>query len=71
MRKKIANEIEIIHEDDSLLVLNKPSGLIVNRSKTAREKTLQDYLDEYLNLPQLVKTGKLPRNRRYLNNAPD
>ena len=55
MRKKIANEIEIIHEDDSLLVLNKPSGLIVNRSKTAREKTLQDYLDGYLNLPQLVR----------------
>jgi len=52
MVKKIANEIEIIHEDESLLVLNKPSGIVVNRSKTAREKTLQDYLDEYLNLPQ-------------------
>jgi len=53
--KKIANEIEIIHEDTDLLVLNKPSGLIVNRSKTTKEKTLQDYLDEYLDLPHLIK----------------
>lgn len=52
MEKKIADKLEIIHEDANLLVLNKPSGLIVNRSKTAREKTLQDYLGEYLNLPQ-------------------
>ena len=50
--KTIGGDITIIHEDEAVLALNKPSGLVVNRSKTAKDKTLQDYLDEYLNLEQ-------------------
>lgn len=50
MPKMINGEIEIIYEDDALLVVDKPSGMIVNRSNTTREKTLQDFLDSYLNL---------------------
>ena len=38
-------EIEIIFEDESILVLNKPCGLVVNRSNTYKESTLQDILD--------------------------
>lgn len=41
---------KIIYEDEGLLVVNKFSGLIVNRSYTAKESTLQDYLFDYLNL---------------------
>lgn len=39
-------EITKIFEDDSILVLDKPSGLIVNRSVTAKEGTLQDLLEQ-------------------------
>ncbi len=40
----------IVYEDASLLVVNKPSGLVVNRSNTVRGETLQDQLMEYLRL---------------------
>ncbi|MFA6981413.1 MAG: RluA family pseudouridine synthase [Patescibacteria group bacterium] len=34
----------VVFEDSDLLVINKPSGLIVNNSLTAREGTLQDMI---------------------------
>ena len=37
--------IEIIFEDENILVLNKPFGLVVNRSNTYKDLTLQDILD--------------------------
>lgn len=39
-------KIEKIYEDDDLLVLNKPFGLVVNRSNTTKSRTLQDILEE-------------------------
>lgn len=39
---------EIIAEDQDLWVINKPPGLVVNRSKTIQEETLQDWLEEQL-----------------------
>ena len=41
-------KIEVIFEDQDILVINKPAGLIVNRSKTAKELTLQDWLENRL-----------------------
>ena len=41
----------IIFEDDHIVVLNKPSGLVVNISQTSPENTLQDYLQEAYKLP--------------------
>ncbi|MFZ2664544.1 MAG: RluA family pseudouridine synthase [Patescibacteria group bacterium] len=38
-------EIEKIYEDENILVLNKPSGLVVNRSNTNTGETLQDILE--------------------------
>lgn len=38
--------LEILFEDQDLLVINKPSGLVVNKAETVKEKTLQDYLLE-------------------------
>lgn len=38
---------QIIYEDDDLLILNKPAGLIVNRSETVVDgETLQDWLEQ-------------------------
>jgi 23S rRNA pseudouridine1911/1915/1917 synthase len=40
------NEIKVIYEDDDILVLNKPSGMIVNKADTTRnEFTVQDWLE--------------------------
>src|SRR5579872_705857 len=39
---------QVIFQDDAILVLNKPSGLTVNRSDTTRSVvTLQDYLESH------------------------
>lgn len=37
---------QVIFEDDSLLVLNKPSGLTVNKASTQKGQTLEDFLAE-------------------------
>jgi 23S rRNA pseudouridine1911/1915/1917 synthase len=40
-------KIETLYEDAHILVINKPAGLIVNRSQTTKgELTVQDYLEE-------------------------
>lgn len=40
---------QIIFEDDSILVLDKPASWTVNRADTTRyEKTIQDFVEEYL-----------------------
>lgn len=39
-------EIKIIHEDQDLLVINKPPGLVVNRAESVKVETLQDWLEK-------------------------
>ncbi|MBU0572295.1 RluA family pseudouridine synthase [Patescibacteria group bacterium] len=43
-------DTKIIFEDKDLLLLNKPSGMVVNRANTTKEPTVQDWLEEYLKL---------------------
>ncbi len=43
-------KLDILFENGDVLVLNKPFGLIVNRSETTRDETLQDLVGEYLGL---------------------
>lgn len=47
MKIQIHNDasIPILFEDDALLVVNKPAGVVVNRSETAKEKTVQDWVE--------------------------
>ncbi len=43
--------IPIIHEDEVLLVINKPAGITVNKSQTTDgEVTVQDQIEEYLQI---------------------
>ncbi|MBI4089755.1 MAG: RluA family pseudouridine synthase [Candidatus Levybacteria bacterium] len=52
-------EPKVILEDDSLLVLDKPSGMIVNKSDTTKgERTVQDWVEEYLVIPNLFRDPK-------------
>ena len=51
MPKRKKNELpQILYEDESLLVLNKPAGWVVNRSETVKEETLQDWIENNLKL---------------------
>lgn len=39
-------EIEKIYEDENIVLINKPSGLVVNRSNTYKGRTLQDIIED-------------------------
>jgi len=39
-------EIKIIFEDENLLIIDKPIGLVVNRSNTYKDTTLQDIVEK-------------------------
>ncbi|MBI2442812.1 MAG: RluA family pseudouridine synthase [Candidatus Levybacteria bacterium] len=49
--------IQIIYEDESVLVINKPAGITVNRSETAKEDTVHDWAEEYLKIRSPVPYG--------------
>ncbi len=42
--------LEIIFEDDSLIIINKPSGVVVNISETSPKGTVQNVLQERLKI---------------------
>lgn len=46
--------IPILYEDDSIVVIDKPSGVVVNRAETVKEPTVQDWMAEKLKLPILT-----------------
>jgi 23S rRNA pseudouridine1911/1915/1917 synthase len=39
-------DIPILFEDDDLLILDKPSGIVVNRVQSAKEQTVQDSIEK-------------------------
>lgn len=41
----MALELEILFEDQDLVVINKPPGLVVNRAGTVAEQTVQDWFE--------------------------
>lgn len=41
-------QIEILYQDDDLVVINKPPGVVVNRAATIKVPTLQDWMGELL-----------------------
>jgi len=41
-------EIPIIYQDESILVVDKPFGVVVNRSVTQHEETIQDWVEKRL-----------------------
>lgn len=51
-------KLTIIYEDDFMLVLEKPAGLVVNKSETISEETLQDQLSDYFNLGEDLGIGE-------------
>ncbi len=44
--ERLNSEPEIVFEDEDILILNKPAGMVVNRSQTWTGVTIQDWLAE-------------------------
>lgn len=45
-------QFSILFEDEHLLVISKPFGVVVNRARTVKGKTVQDWMDERLNVEE-------------------
>lgn len=41
------DEVDILHRDDALIVVNKPAGMLVHEAASVRLNTIQMYLDEH------------------------
>lgn len=51
-------EIPVIHEDESVLVISKPVGVLVHPTSSSREWTLTDFLREHV--PGISEVGDSP-----------
>ncbi len=45
-QQKVSFDVDVLYEDDDLLVLNKPSGVIVHDAPSVKEPTLVDWLKQ-------------------------
>ena len=41
-------QIQILYQDQDLVIINKPSGVVVNRADSVKEKTIQDWFVQFL-----------------------
>ncbi|KAI9311926.1 DRAP deaminase [Dichotomocladium elegans] len=56
-----AKPIDIVHQDDSLLVINKPGGIPVHPAGRYRHNTVIHVLRKQLNIPRLFPANRLDR----------
>lgn len=45
--------LSVLFEDDDLLVIDKPSGVVVNRAQSIKEPTIQDWMDATYHIQQI------------------
>ncbi len=50
-------KVEIIFEDQDILVINKPAGLVANRADSVKELTVQDWLEQQLPKQMMTKVA--------------
>lgn len=55
--KQTEKRVSIVFEDESLLVLNKPAGMITNRAESVKSTTMQDWFEN--TYPDLIDPTKL------------
>lgn len=49
-------KLEILYQNQDLLLINKPAGVVVNKAKTVKGETIQDWMEDFLaNLPEEEK----------------
>jgi len=54
-------KVEIVYQDQTLVVLNKPGGLVVLKGHTVREETLQDWVENNLGIDIANRAGIVHR----------
>jgi 23S rRNA pseudouridine1911/1915/1917 synthase len=54
-------DIRVIHEDEWIVVLDKPPGLVVTKAESVKELTLEDYLQENFGLGNVERCGIVHR----------
>lgn len=60
----IFNQIKIVYEDDYLLIINKPSGLIVHKDKFSSTNTLEEWINKNYKI-NLERSGIVHRLDKY------
>ena len=51
-KRKVSLTPQVVFQDDLLLVLDKPAGMVVNRAETTKnEETIQDWIQKNLQFP--------------------
>lgn len=60
-------QLSIIHEDDDILVLNKPSGLVVHPYDFSKEETLLHAIERYLEVLPLIENTKILQDKREIH----
>ena len=59
----LSNQITIVYEDQDILAVNKPAGIVVNRAQSVKGITLQDWLEQNVSeIGSIVREGKYPDN---------
>ncbi|MDP3941865.1 MAG: RluA family pseudouridine synthase [bacterium] len=56
----------ILYEDESMLVIDKPSGVTVNRSETTKDNTIQDWAEKHIGIE---RNGDSQRVGAYLGDT--
>jgi len=49
----MSDKITIVYQDQDLLILNKPAGVVVNRAQTVATETIQDWIEK--NVPEVAQ----------------
>lgn len=64
-------EIEVLHEDRDIIVINKPAGVVVNRAKSASGITIQDWMEERYGMYRAFESGSLGADRSWWSLIPE
>lgn len=60
-------QIPVIFEDENLVVIDKPSGIVVNKAETVKTVTVADWMQ--ITYPRLFDTVKTEDNREFLDRS--
>ena len=58
----------ILYEDQFLLVINKPYGVVVNRAQTVKEPTVQDWAAEHIGVSREGQVSQVAREKSTTGN---
>jgi 23S rRNA pseudouridine1911/1915/1917 synthase len=64
-------DFEILFEDDDLVVINKPAGVVVNRAASAPVVTVQDWMDDRYQLQVKAESGEMQQDRSWWSLLPE